>query len=564
MFAACTSPAPDRDAGLDALSEVAWRLRPPAPHERAAVLRGDAALLLDGLLVRVARGRGALDVATGELLASLADGDRALRLGYSGIGDYARERLGIAPRTAQSMARLARELRVRPLLRDAVRRGELSARKAQAVLPLARGDAEAEWSTRARTETVRALEAAAREASAVETEPPESDDDWERIAVALTPEQRATTDEALAVAGKLLGATAPVWQRVEVICQEFLGTHAQAEPSDDERVAGGLVRGPVAEWLESAKAALEEETRRWAFLDELAPVVAPVAAPVSAVQAAGDASLDAAAVDAELRRLTAMRDRWDELLGHLALLVRMLGLWRDLQFCSFAHYCTERLGMAARTVEQRVALERRLHALPALRVALRERRVSYEQARLVARAADEASVDGWIASAEGTTCLALARELDEREEAQMCARGELGLRVPVRVGALLGAAIRAAREVAGRWLNPGEALACIATHFLSVWRPAVAERSTLHGKVLARDRGLCQVPGCSRAAAHNHHVLYRSHGGSDDPENLVALCAAHHLHGVHRGWVRVHGRAPDGLRWQLGCDVADRSARCAS
>jgi 5-methylcytosine-specific restriction endonuclease McrA len=56
----------------------------------------------------------------------------------------------------------------------------------------------------------------------------------------------------------------------------------------------------------------------------------------------------------------------------------------------------------------------------------------------------------------------------------------------------------------------------------------------------------------TRTAAHAHHVLYRSHGGGDEPENLVALCAAHHLHGVHRGYVRVHGRAPDGLRWELG------------
>jgi hypothetical protein len=28
---------------------------------------------------------------------------------------------------------------------------------------------------------------------------------------------------------------------------------------------------------------------------------------------------------------------------------------------------------------------------------------------------------------------------------------------------------------------------------------------------------------------------FRSQGGGDEPENLAALCAAHHLHGVHRG-----------------------------
>jgi hypothetical protein len=33
-------------------------------------------------------------------------------------------------------------------------------------------------------------------------------------------------------------------------------------------------------------------------------------------------------------------------------------------------------------------------------------------------------------------------------------------------------------------------------------------------------------------------------------ENLTALCAAHHLHGVHGGWIRVRGRAP-ALAWEL-------------
>jgi hypothetical protein len=33
---------------------------------------------------------------------------------------------------------------------------------------------------------------------------------------------------------------------------------------------------------------------------------------------------------------------------------------------------------------------------------------------------------------------------------------------------------------------------------------------------------------------------------------MASLCAAHHLHGVHQGWVRVRGRAPEGLTWEQG------------
>jgi hypothetical protein len=43
----------------------------------------------------------------------------------------------------------------------------------------------------------------------------------------------------------------------------------------------------------------------------------------------------------------------------------------------------------------------------------------------------------------------------------------------------------------------------------------------------------------------------RAQGGGDEPENLLALCACHHLRGIHGGHLRVHGKAPDGLRWEL-------------
>ena len=69
--------------------------------------------------------------------------------------------------------------------------------------------------------------------------------------------------------------------------------------------------------------------------------------------------------------------------------------------------------------------------------------------------------------------------------------------------------------------------------------------------MLRRDTGFCQVPGCSRAAAHVHHIIPRSQGGTVFEWNLVSLCAAHHLHGVHEGWIRVRGKAPDQLRWEL-------------
>jgi hypothetical protein len=117
------------DADLEALSSVAFTLEPQSPADRRHLLRDEAAFLLDGLLVRVARGHGALDLAIGSGLASLAVGDRLLRLGFSSLGDYARERLGLSGSTAEKLARLARSLADRPLLRAAVRSGAVTPRR---------------------------------------------------------------------------------------------------------------------------------------------------------------------------------------------------------------------------------------------------------------------------------------------------------------------------------------------------------------------------------------------------------------------------------------------------
>lgn len=228
--------------------------------------------------------------------------------------------------------------------------------------------------------------------------------------------------------------------------------------------------------------------------------------------------------------------------------------WHFLGFASFGHYCDERLGMAERTVAQRAALERRLHALPTLREALRERRISYEQARLIGRHADESSVEEWIERAGHLTCIELRRELQGKDEAQMCARREYRVSLPNSVAMLFALGIQAIRKAEGRWLSPGECYAKACAHFVEVWKPLLTGPNTLSKRVLRRDRGFCRVPVCSRDAAHAHHIEFRSAGGSDDPANLASLCAPHHLRGVHMGRVRIRPVPPGLLRWEVGVD----------
>src|SRR3954470_10777263 len=186
------------EAHLVALANAASILDWPLPRERDEATCCELARVVDALLVRVARGKGALDVAVGEALEVMGTGGRVLDLGYSCVGDYAREVLGIAASTAQKMARFARRLRERPLLRAAVWSGEVSLRAAEAVLPRAVGEEEAAWVARARAGTVRSLKAAIkgtagecegrRPAKSVESvDALEEDEKWTRLRAKLTP-----------------------------------------------------------------------------------------------------------------------------------------------------------------------------------------------------------------------------------------------------------------------------------------------------------------------------------------------------------------------------------------
>jgi hypothetical protein len=78
-----------------------------------------------------------------------------------------------------------------------------------------------------------------------------------------------------------------------------------------------------------------------------------------------------------------------------------------------------------------------------------------------------------------------------------------------------------------------------------------ASNSTSHPSTSARSVS----PGCtSQRSLHAHHVLFRSAGGTDDLANLTTLCAAHHQRCVHGGLIRIRGRAPEALVFEMPLD----------
>jgi len=62
------------------------------------------------------------------------------------------------------------------------------------------------------------------------------------------------------------------------------------------------------------------------------------------------------------------------------------------------------------------------------------------------------------------------------------------------------------------------------------------------------------VPICSRRAyLHTHHVEHRGQGGPCVLWNETTLCNVHHIGQEHgTGAIRVSGRAPDQLIWEIG------------
>ena len=133
----------------------------------------------------------------------------------------------------------------------------MTSRKAETVLAVSRGMGEAAWVERARRETVRALRAAVKEAEAAA---PEDDEPWSRLEVTLTSDQRLVVDAALELAGKALEKPgAPRWQKLDVICAEYLAEHP-VEPDESDRDLVAYRVGDAAE-REDLKTWLEEEHR---------------------------------------------------------------------------------------------------------------------------------------------------------------------------------------------------------------------------------------------------------------------------------------------------------------
>jgi len=180
-----------------------------------------------------------------------------------------------------------------------------------------------------------------------------------------------------------------------------------------------------------------------------------------------------------------------------------------------------------------------------------------EYAPAIARAqADEVVARENEATARANDALANANET----EADESAAGE-----PTRIGrgdttsadesTRIGTVLVALRDDNNRKSNrPAPSYAMVRPELLeaSVWLLATVKLPKPVGilETAKHDCYTCQNPRCRRTTlgCHVHHIIRRRFGGTDDPRNLVSLCRACHLRGIHSDWLWVI-REGDFLVW---------------
>jgi hypothetical protein len=73
----------------------------------------------------------------------------------------------------------------------------------------------------------------------------------------------------------------------------------------------------------------------------------------------------------------------------------------------------------------------------------------------------------------------------------------------------------------------------ICLSFIGVWRQRGSERPA-YADIYERDLFQCSSPVCSRRDVTPHHLVFRSHGGDDSPDNIASLCVWCQCAGINR------------------------------
>ena len=437
-----------------------------------------------------------------------------------------------------------------------------------------------------------------------------------RWRIACPARVRALWRRARELASRMAGGQLPAWRAAEIIAAEaFSGRPADASFVERALLAsmrlGGRARKSAAAAPADTPAAPAPAAATPAVDTPAAPAPA-AAAPANDADAAADAfALDARLV-AAARAIRTSEPR----IGELLRIVVDKRVYRAHGFTSFPSYVRERLGISARKAWALLKVERSTRRDDAFSRGYHDGTISWARALTLLPVVDRDNAAAWIARAEAVTVRRLTDEVnwiletrdaygtsvpldpppldaalvppiaqfaspmtsvtartdsttpragtvvqirahaslgnsaptadDQRRVASEVCDVEIGLVAPASVVALM-------REALDVFAEPGMprwyAFERVLQHVITHWEASPRHRDP----IFARDGWRCTVPGCSsRCGLHDHHLLYRSRGGGNEPTNRTAVCAAHHLHGIHTSTICAWGTAPHDVHWHLG------------
>ena len=560
-------------------------LRKSGNRLRSRALRVDspAALVFlrgrdaDARLREIAGTRTVARPVLGALAAELLRRKLPEALGYRSLGDFSRERLGVGARTVREWARVSDGLRDLPELRAAILGGEVSWAVARLVVGLATPETETACLAAVRGRTVRAVRAIVAAVRAVQAASPGSsatpgpeigdadpEDDEDRVLVRLGCSAREALlwEVAVELARRVAGEELPVWECADRVAAEaasaigaVMGSGGSDRGECDALEAAGTTQTgsavePAGEPGEGTEAGLRSEafpTLAWS------PVAGSLPGRIAAL-ARDLAGCGPREIERRLRAAVAFLQTADLATGRLLRRVVDRGLYRELGFESLARYVEERLDLAPRTARSLVSLARGAGRAPAVADAFRAGRLNALQAHAISRAL---RADGSNGATDARDWVERARRVTLRrleEDVGALPRGEIAFRAPEPVARFFLAMVSRAGS-----------LERLLAHAIATWTQ-LGEQFEDYAD-FERDGYRCTVPGCTgRRELHSHHIRFRSAQGPDEAWNRTTLCAFHHQHCVHGAGspkgraVRIRGRAPGALVFELGPEPAERFA----
>jgi hypothetical protein len=527
----------------------------------ASVCAAPEASAAEERLVALARSGAPLRRALAAVAGRLVAGRAWERLGFVRPRDYAVERAGLSARQLQDLAHVDAALRGLPAVDAAFVAGRLTWTKARLLCRVATPADAAAWVSAAEGMTARALAREVRRLDARALEAGGADEDGapeeprETVRLRVTPPVAGRWSRARLLACRAAGETLPVAAVAEAVAAEVMSAFAlEVDPGSATPLTAPLPGAPTP--VSRANGCASHGG------SGALPMPAPALPAFLAPLVQGLDAADAFELDARLLRAIRLEQR---LLAEMGPLLLEVARTRR----NVAGFAREALGMSPRKAQMLLRLERACALAPVLRGAYRAGRLSWLQAHaLIPRVAAGGDAAAWVAHAQRVSVRRLLGDLDDAAAAATVA-AQTGARatpsegtvplfftVPRDVARLFRAVLatvqRRIERRASRPATQSEALGAMLAHCFETWGLG-HEKVPREHRVFERDGWRCTVPGCSSYRnLHDHHIRFRSAGGSDALANRTTLCAAHHLRGVHAGLVRIRGRAPHGLRFEMG------------